>query len=129
MAKKKNQLSGMVGVENADERNRVNVKHIVSDTERITVGGIVSVKFNSRRYKASVIDLLGCTASRKHRTKMQKPPRQCHSNSCKPQERKVGNGVAKKAGTYKVQNSSNCDGIPCPPYDPQKELTCAVCTK
>ena len=24
---------------------------------------------------------------------------------------------------------ANCDGIPCPPYDPQKELTCAVCTK
>ena len=22
-----------------------------------------------------------------------------------------------------------CTGIPCPPYDPQKELTCAVCTK
>ena len=24
---------------------------------------------------------------------------------------------------------ANCDGIPCPPYDPQKELTCAVCIK
>ena len=24
---------------------------------------------------------------------------------------------------------ANCDGIPCSPYDPQKELTCAVCTK
>ena len=24
---------------------------------------------------------------------------------------------------------ANCDGIPCPPYNPQKELTCAVCTK
>ena len=24
---------------------------------------------------------------------------------------------------------ADCDGIPCPPYDPQKELTCAVCTK
>ena len=22
-----------------------------------------------------------------------------------------------------------CHGLPCPPYDPQKELTCAVCTK
>ena len=22
-----------------------------------------------------------------------------------------------------------CNGIPCPPYDPQKELTCVVCTK
>ena len=24
---------------------------------------------------------------------------------------------------------STCNGLPCPPYDPQKELTCAVCTK
>ena len=24
---------------------------------------------------------------------------------------------------------ANCNGIACPPYDPQKELTCAVCTK
>ena len=22
-----------------------------------------------------------------------------------------------------------CNGILCPPYDPEKELTCAVCTK
>ena len=22
-----------------------------------------------------------------------------------------------------------CNGLPCPPYDPQKELTCDVCTK
>ena len=24
---------------------------------------------------------------------------------------------------------ANCNGMPCPPYDPQKELNCAVCTK
>ena len=24
---------------------------------------------------------------------------------------------------------ANCNGLACPPYDPQKELTCAVCTK
>ena len=28
---------------------------------------------------------------------------------------------------YHVEAS--CTGMPCPPYDPQKELTCAVCTK
>ena len=27
------------------------------------------------------------------------------------------------------QVEANCNGLPCPPYDPQKELTCAVCTK
>ena len=24
---------------------------------------------------------------------------------------------------------ATCTGMPCPPYNPQKELTCAVCTK
>ena len=24
---------------------------------------------------------------------------------------------------------ATCNGLPCPPYDTQKELTCAVCTK
>ena len=24
---------------------------------------------------------------------------------------------------------ATCNGIECPPYDPEKELTCAVCTK
>ena len=28
---------------------------------------------------------------------------------------------------YQVE--ATCNGLPCPPYDPQKELTCAVCTK
>ena len=23
---------------------------------------------------------------------------------------------------------ATCDGLPCPPYDPEKELTCVVCT-
>ncbi len=26
-------------------------------------------------------------------------------------------------------NEALCTGIPCPPYDPQKEITCAVCSK
>ena len=24
---------------------------------------------------------------------------------------------------------ATCEELPCPPYDPQKELTCVVCTK
>ena len=28
---------------------------------------------------------------------------------------------------YHMEDS--CNGIPCPPYDPEKELTCAICTK
>ena len=31
------------------------------------------------------------------------------------------------AFVYHVED--NCNGMACPPYDPQKELTCAVCTK
>ena len=32
-------------------------------------------------------------------------------------------------GALFYQAEANCNGLPCPPYDPQKELTCAVCTK
>ncbi len=28
-----------------------------------------------------------------------------------------------------VFNEAVCNGIPCPPYDPQKEITCAACSK
>ena len=39
-----------------------------------------------------------------------------------------GSRVDTKGGLfYNVEAS--CNGLPCPPYDPQKELTCAVCTK
>ena len=26
-------------------------------------------------------------------------------------------------------NEATCNGLPCPPYDTQKEITCAVCSK
>ena len=32
-------------------------------------------------------------------------------------------------GAYFYHVEASCRGIPCPPYDPQKELTCAVCTQ
>lgn len=32
-------------------------------------------------------------------------------------------------GTRFFQVEANCNGMPCPPYDPQKELLCVVCTK
>ena len=32
-------------------------------------------------------------------------------------------------GALFYQTEASCTGMPCPPYDPQKELTCAVCTK
>ena len=43
------------------KRNHVNVKHVVDQTESITVEGIIIVKFNSKCYKTSVIDLLDWT--------------------------------------------------------------------
>ena len=30
-------------------------------------------------------------------------------------------------GTLLNHVEASCTGMPCPPYDPQKELTCAVC--
>ena len=39
-----------------------------------------------------------------------------------------GSQADHSAGTlYHVEGA--CHGLPCPPYDAQKELTCAVCTK
>ena len=32
-------------------------------------------------------------------------------------------------GAFFLPVEAVCTGMPCPPYDPQKELTCAVCTK
>ena len=32
-------------------------------------------------------------------------------------------------GGFLYHVEANCNGLPCPPYDAQKELTCAVCTK
>ena len=32
-------------------------------------------------------------------------------------------------GAFFYHVEANCNGMLCPPYDPQKELTCAVCTK
>ena len=32
-------------------------------------------------------------------------------------------------GAMFLHAEASCTGMPCPPYDPQKELTCAVCTK
>lgn len=51
-------LSGMVGFKCRREK-LYNVKHVVGDAGSITIGGVVSAKFNSRRYKVSAIKLLG----------------------------------------------------------------------
>ena len=42
----------------AGKRNRVNVKHIIGKLQEVAVGGEVVVKLSSRRYRATVVDLL-----------------------------------------------------------------------
>jgi len=37
--------------------------------------------------------------------------------------------VSNTDGAMFYHVEANCNGMACPPYDPQKELTCAVCTK
>ena len=42
----------------------------------------------------------------------------------------LSGSAANTDGTQFLHTEATCNyGIPCPPYDPQKELTCAVCTK
>ena len=44
------------------------------------------------------------------------------------QESVTGSG-ANTNGALFFHVEANCNGMPCPPYDPQKELNCVVCTK
>ena len=36
---------------------------------------------------------------------------------------------ANTAGAMLHHVEAHCNGMPCPPYDPQKELTCVICSK
>ena len=42
----------------AGKRHHMNVKHIIGQLQEVTVGGEVVVKLGSRRYRATVVDLL-----------------------------------------------------------------------
>ena len=37
--------------------------------------------------------------------------------------------AARTRGALLYHVEASCNGMPCPPYDPQKELTCVVCSK
>ena len=37
--------------------------------------------------------------------------------------------AANTDGAVFYHTEAVCNGIDCPPYDPEKELTCVVCTK
>ena len=61
-------------------------------------------------------------------------------DACNPHYRTMFECVDKNAGSVPgsapntngamfLHVEASCTGMPCPPYDPQKELTCAVCTK
>ena len=41
----------------------------------------------------------------------------------------IPGSAADTHGAVFYHTEASCNGMPCPPYDPQKELTCAVCTK
>ena len=41
----------------------------------------------------------------------------------------IPGSAASTNGALFYHVEATCNGLPCPPYDPQKELTCALCTK
>ena len=41
----------------------------------------------------------------------------------------VPGSIANTDGILFFHTEVKCNGIPCPPYDTQKEVTCVVCTK
>lgn len=129
---KKQILVKWLELKDAGEKNCVNIKHVVVDVESITICGIVSVKFNSWRYKASVFDLLGWTAPRKCRAKTQKPIDSATATAVSRRERKVSGGAAKKACTRKVKNATLflVSGKPAreKPGDEEASCTCICVT-
>ena len=40
----------------------------------------------------------------------------------------IPGSAANTNGAVFFHVEANCNGLPCGPYDPQKELTCVVCT-
>ena len=42
---------------------------------------------------------------------------------------RIPGSAANTNGAVFYHVEANCNGLPCGPYDPQKEVTCAVCTK
>ena len=42
---------------------------------------------------------------------------------------RIPGSAGNENGALFYRTEATCTGLPCPPYDPQKELTCAVCTK
>ena len=38
-------------------------------------------------------------------------------------------GYADQGGALFYHVEPRCGSLPCPPYEPQKEMTCAVCTR
>ena len=79
----------------AGKRNCVNIKHVVRDTENIMIGGIVIVKFNSRRCKVKVIDLLSW--AKKRHAKMKKPTDSAAVKPVSHRGKKVSSDAVKKA--------------------------------
>ena len=65
-------------------RHRVNVKHIIGKLQEVKVGQEVVVKLNSRRYRATVIDLLDWVPpKRKQKVAKSKVPKQkCSTKVC-----------------------------------------------
>ena len=41
----------------------------------------------------------------------------------------IPGSAANTNGALFYHMEATCNGIPCPPYNPEKELTCAICTK
>ena len=41
----------------------------------------------------------------------------------------ISGSAASTEGALFYHAEATCNGLPCPPYDPQKELTCAVVNK
>ena len=64
------------------KRHRVNVKHVIGKLQEVAVGGEVVVKLSSRRYRATVVDLLDwAPPKRKQKAAKKKAPKEKRSTT------------------------------------------------
>ena len=73
------------------EQNRVNIKHILTDAEDITVGAVVTAQIKSWKYTGKVLDLLEWSAPQKakHKSKPAAKAKKQNKSASKEEKQKV----------------------------------------
>ena len=90
MPRKANEIAvKWIESKDAGKTNRVNVKHVTGQLEDIAVGAEVTVRFNAKRYRATVADLLDWVPPTKTKPAMKQKLRKEKKDKQKKKSAKV----------------------------------------